>query len=144
MESINAFEYSKLKLLNENPPKVISWITILILFVILGLFFSVFFQFYIFSTYTGYIDTNDDYNIRVVVDKDIFPIKDNYELYIDNKKYDYEIINIDYYNGYYEVFIDCNLDDEILVNNNIVTVRFQKYKTTLIKEFIKKIRKGLM
>ena len=144
MESINAFEYSKLKLLNENPPKVISWITILILFVILGLFFSVFFQFYIFSTYTGYIDTNDDYNIRVVVDKDIFTIKDNYELYIDNKKYDYEIINIDYYNGYYEVFIDCNLDDEILVNNNIVTVRFQKYKTTLIKEFIKKIRKGLM
>ena len=144
MESINAFEYSKLKLLNENPPKVISWITILILFVILGLFFSVFFQFYIFSTYTGYIDTNDDYNIRVVVDKDIFPIKDNYELYIDNKKYDYEIINIDYYNGYYEVFIDCNLDDEILVNNNIVTVRFKKYKTTLIKEFIKKIRKGLM
>lgn len=144
MESINVFEYSKLKLINEKPSKVISWITILSIFIVLTLFISLFIHFHIYSTYTGYIDINDDYNLRVIVDKNIFPIKDKYALYVENKKCDYQIKNIVYHNQYYEILIKCKLDKKLLINNNVVTVRFRKYKTTLMKEFIKKIKKGMI
>ena len=67
-----------------------------------------------------------------------------YKLFIDNKNYKYKVVNIVKQVGYYELLINCNLDSYLLINNNIVTVRFQKEKTTIFKELEKKITKGLI
>ena len=144
MEDINVFNYSKLKLMNDNPSKIISWITILIVVFILFLIFGIFLKFHTYSNYIGYIDISDNYNLKIIVDEKSFPIKNNYKLYIDNKKYDYKIVLIEKQVGYYEVLINCKIDDALLINNNILTITFQKEKTSLIKEIIKKFKKGLI
>lgn len=144
MENINVFVYSKLKLINDRPTKVVSWITILIITFILFLIISIFLKFHIFSRHIGYIELNNNYNLKIIVDDKSFPIKSNYKLYIDNKKYEYKILSVEKQIGYYEILVSCNLDDDLLINNNIVTITFQKEETTLIKEIIKKLKKGLI
>lgn len=144
MESINAFEYSKLKLMSEEPSKVVSWIFVLIVLLFLFIIFSLFFRFNIFSSYIGYVDINNNYNLRVIIDDASFPINKNNKLYIDNKRIDYKIINIEKMNGYYELLIDCKLDNELLINNNIIKLRFQKYTTTFMKELLKRLKKGMV
>lgn len=144
MEEIKAFEYSKMKVIKDNPSKIISWITILILLLVIFLIISIFFHFSIFKEYIGFIDISDNYDIRVMVDRSFFPVNSEYELYIDNRKYEYQITKINHLDQYSEVFIKCKLDKKVLTDNNIINVRFKKYTTTLIKEFIKRIKKGMM
>ena len=144
MDNINVFNYSKLKLMNEGPSKLVSWLTIIISLLILFLIFSIFFKYNIYSSHVGYIEISGNYNLKVIVDDKAFPIKNNYKLFIDNKNYKYKVVNIVKQVGYYELLINCNLDSYLLINNNIVTVRFQKEKTTIFKELEKKITKGLI
>ncbi len=143
MEDINVFVYSKLKLLNEKPSRIISWITILSILSIILLIVSIIFKYHIYSNYIGYVDIEKNHNIKIIIDDKIFPIKKNYKLYLDNKKYKYKIVSINKQKGYYELYIYCDLDKEMLINNNIITVRFEKESTTLLKELIKKLRKGM-
>lgn len=142
MENINVFNYSKLKLMNEKPSKIISWITILSIIIVLFIIFSVFFKYHLYSSHVGYIDNN--YNLIIIVNNNSFPIKKNYKLYIDNKKYKYKIKNINKQKGYYEILIECKLDDDLLIKNNIITITLKKEQTTLMKELIKKLKKGLI
>ena len=72
------------------------------------------------------------------------PIKKNYKLYIEGKRYEYEIVDIKEYDNYYELFIKCKVDKNLLINNNLLTLNFVKNKTTLMNEIIKKIKKGMM
>ena len=144
MENINVFAYSKLKLMNEKPSKIITWINILLLSLILFIILSIFLKYNIYSTHIGYIEITDNYNLKVIVDNTSLPIKKNYKLYIDNKQYNYKIIKIDKLSGYSEILISAKLDNKVLINNNIVTVRFKKNKTTIMNELIKKIKKGMV
>ena len=144
MENIDAFEYSKLKLINENPSKVISWITILIVTLVLFLIFSIFLKYNIYKNYIGYIDINDNYNLKIYVDQSSFPLNKKDKLYINNKKYKYKIIKINLLDNYYEILIDCKLDKNLLINNNIINLRFKKGSTTLITEIINKLKEELM
>lgn len=142
MESYSAFEYSKLKLLSERPSHVISWITILMILLVLFLLFSIFFKYNVYEHYVGVIELENDYNLKVYVDKKIFPLKKDYKLYLDNKKIKYKIVKVNDAGMYQELLLDCKLDDNIMMNNNIVNVKFKKYQTTFLKEIIKKLRKG--
>lgn len=142
MEDINAFEYSKLKIMNERPSKIVSWITILIILFVILLIISLLFKFNIYQNNIGYIDNN--YNLRIIINDSSFPISKKYKLYIDNKRYKYKIIKIEKKDRYYELLIKCKLNKELLISNNIITVRFKKGETTLMKELIKKIKKGMV
>ncbi len=142
MENISAFEYSKLKLMNEEPSKVISWITILLILLCLFILFSIFFKYNLYEQYPGIIELNDHYNVKLYVDKKIFPLKKNYKMYLDDKKIKYSVYKINDTGTYYELFLDCQLDDNLLINNNLVTIKIKKRQTTLLKEIIRKIRKG--
>ena len=44
---------------------------------------------------------------------------------------------------YYELLVDCKLDDKLLINNNPLKIRFKTGTTTFIKEWIRKIKKGM-
>ena len=45
---------------------------------------------------------------------------------------------------YYEVVLNSKLQEDLKVENNPILMKFELPKTTLIKEVIKKIRKGMM
>ena len=75
-------------------------------------------------------------------------IKDR--LYIDNKKYDFEIkeISKDYMiidnKNYYEIVLNINLEDKYKIDNNILEIYIELEKTTLLKEIFNFLKKGLM
>lgn len=144
MDNINVFKYSKMRMMSEQPPKVISWITVLIILVFIFISVGFFYRFDVYSTVIGYVDINDEYNLRIIIDKEEFPIKNDYELYIDNKKYTYEIIDIKESQQIYQVLINCNLEEELLVSNNIITIKLKKGKITLMDVLIKKIKEGII
>ena len=75
-------------------------------------------------------------------------IKDR--LYIDNKKYNFEIkeISKDYIiidnKNYYEIVLNINLEDKYKIDNNILEIYIELEKTTLLKEIFNFLKKGLM
>ena len=143
MENLNAFNYSKMKLINEKPSKIISWITILCILSLVFILISILFKINKYTNTIEYVEIKEDYNLKIIIDKSLFPIKKNYKLYIEDNKYDYKIIKINKLDTYYELLVDCKLEKELLINNNILKIRFKTGKTTLIKELIKKIKKGM-
>lgn len=144
MENINTFKYSKMRMMNEQPSKIISWLTILIILLFIFILISFFYHFDVYSTVIGYVDINDEYNLRIIIDKKMFPIKKDYELYINNKKYSYKIVDIKEEQQYYQILINCDLESELLINNNIITINLKKGKTTLINELKNQIKKGMV
>lgn len=143
MEEIDVFAYSKLKIMNEKPSKIISWITILATLLFTLLIISILFKYHLYSNYIGYVQIDNKYNIKVIIDDELPTINKEYKLYINNQKYKYKIVEINKQVGYYEMYIKCDLDKSLLINNNIITVRFKKEQTTLIRELIKKFKKGM-
>lgn len=141
MNSINVFKNSKMRIMYINPSRIISWISIVSIFMFIFIIISLFYRFNVYISVFSYVDNKDKYNIRAIIDRKIMPFKKNYELYIEGRRYKYEVIEIKEYDTYYELFLNCNLDKELLINNNLITLNFVKRKSTLMNEFIKKLRR---
>ncbi len=75
----------------------------------------------------------------VILDKDMDKILKNNKLIINKRKYIYkveyisEVIIDDKYNSYYEIYLDCNLNNEI--ENSIYEVKI-KYEEKLLNKII--------
>lgn len=143
MEDLNTFNYTKMKLLTDKPSKVISWITILCILSLVFILISILFKINKYLNTIGYVEINEDYNLKIIIEKSSLPIKKNYKLYIEDYQYDYKIIRINEQDMYYELLVDCKLDDKLLINNNPLKIRFKTGTTTFIKEWIRKIKKGM-
>ena len=144
MNKIDAFKNSKMKIMYSSPSRIISWITIVLIIIISFLIISIFYKYNTYIKLISYVNINEKYNIRGIIEKKDMPIKKNYKLYIEGKRYEYEIVDIKEYDNYYELFIKCKVDKNLLINNNLLTLNFVKNKTTLMNEIIKKIKKGMM
>lgn len=144
MDNINVFKNSKMCIMYKNPSKIISWISIVSIFTFIFIIISLFYKFNVYISVISYVDNKDKYNIKAIVDRKTMPFKKNYELYIEGKKYEYEVIEIKEYDTYYEMYLNCNLDKELLINNNPITLNFVKRKSTLMNEFIRKIKEEMM
>lgn len=144
MNKIDAFKNSKMKIMYSSPSRIISWITIVLIIIISFLIISIFYKYNTYIKVISYVNINEKYNIRGIIEKKDMPIKKNYKLYIEGKRYEYEIVDIKEYDNYYELFIKCKVDKNLLINNNLLTLNFVKNKTTLMNEIIKKIKKGMM
>lgn len=125
-------------ILNRKTPNIIkSWITILS---ILSLLFIVilFIPFNSYNSFNGYVIIEDNKSYINLINETEFPINKNNKLYIKDKKYKYEVINIDNNN----ILLNVNLDNSIKINNNVVVVNILKDRTSLFKIIINKIKKG--
>lgn len=127
------------ELLNRKMPKsIISWITILIIFMIVSLTL-INIPFNIYKSFNGYIfEDKNNFYIKVLVNKSDFPINNKNTLYIKDKKYKYKIINI----NKDEYILDLKLDNSIKIDNNIVIVNIKKEKTTVFNILKNKLKKG--
>ncbi len=80
-------------------------------------------------------------NYTLIVDDNYFPLKKTY-LYIENKKYSYNVLNVSKHfvdnKIYYEVLIDINLKD--YNKKNIIDVTILKEKTTIFRNLINKMK----
>lgn len=134
MQNLNSEE-----LLNRKMPKsIISWITILVILLIIVLIF-INIPFNIYKSFNGYIfKYNKEFYVKVLLNKSDFPINKRNALYIKNKKYNYEVVNIDKK----EYILDLKLEDSIKIDNNIVRVNIKKEKTTVFNMLKKIIKKG--
>lgn len=146
MNDIDIYNNSSVIMLKKVPVKIISWITILLVFLIFILVFGILFTYNKYEKCIGIVRGN---NIVLELSPDkINKIKDG--LYIDNKKYDFEIkeISNDYIiidnKNYYEIVLNINLEDKYKIDNNILEIYIELEKTTLLKEIFNFLKKGLM
>ena len=130
MNDIDIYNNSSVIMLKKVPVKIISWITILIVFLIFILVFGTFFTYNKYEKCIGMVREN---NIVLELSPDkINKIKDR--LYIDNKKYNFEIkeISKDYIiidnKNYYEIVLNINLEDKYKIDNNILEIYIDRCK----------------
>ena len=121
---------------------------ILIIFLLIFLNIAINYKYKKIDKYIGYIKKIDDSFSLVLYLDDVSDIY-KYNLLVENNEYDFNIYSIssDYYiinnQNYYEVVLSVKLDEELLIENNIVDVVFEKDVTTLYKEFKKGLKKWL-
>ena len=117
---------------------IIIWIMFLVLFLSLLLLICVFYRFYEYETYLGYVRKNEDYKLVLYL-KD-FSKLNSYELYLENEKLEFSIYSIssDYYiidgSNYYEIVLNVNLPNIYKIDNNILKLKMKKEETTYLKK----------
>ena len=125
-------------ILNKKTPNIIkSWIIILIILSLLFIFI-LFIPFNIYNSFNGYIIIENNESYINIIDETEIPINKKDKLYIKDKKYKYEVININNEN----ILLKVNLEDNIKINNNFVVVNILKARTSLFKLIQIKIKKG--
>lgn len=140
MDKIDIYNNSAIILNKKTPKKIISWITILIILLIIFIIFS-FVPFSIYKPCFGYVDIKDNNSYLVLtLSVSDFPINKDNKLYIKSKSYDYEVININIDDG--EVILKVDLDDNLKISNNMISVNFLKDRTTIFNIIKNKIKKG--
>ena len=82
---------------------------------------------------------------KLIVDDNYFPIKSKY-LYFNHKKYAYSVIDISepYITDnkkYYDINVDLTIND-FKEDKNVFNVSIVKGKSTMLKDFLKKLKKG--
>lgn len=145
MENIEIYRNSSIILLKKLPSKIYYWTIILIISFLIFIIISVFYRYDKIISYEAV--TANSY-IEFYVLEDFFD-KNNMELLINDKKYNYQIKNIDpftYYDSkvqYWKITIDAEIPTNWKIENNKLSLNFKKEKTTYLKEIIKFIKKGM-
>ena len=138
MDKLDIYNNSAIILNNKTPKKIISWITILIILTILFVVFS-FIPFNIYKPLVGYVDiTNNSSYLILNISNSDFPVNKNNELYIKNKKYNYKIVKIEED----KLILKVNLDNNLKIQNNMITANILKNRTTIFKIIKNNIKKG--
>jgi len=138
-EDINIFENNYEIISRKTPPKIVSWITILILTIFI---FSILFFNYSYSkTNYYYVNVeyiNESYYVNIYVSKnDIKYILEKPILLIDDKIVDYEIVEIFDNYANYSLLLNLQLKQEPI---KILELKFILKKTTLFEKLKERIR----
>lgn len=137
-DKLDIYNDSAIILEKKTPKKIISWITILI--ILLSLFVSSsMVPFNIYKPVYGKVNiTNTGTLVELNFSGSDFPFDKSNKLYIKNKEYSYKVVSIEDN----LVLIDINLDDNLKIQNNIITMNILKNRTTIFKIIKNKIKKG--
>jgi len=124
----------------------IKYYIVILMFILLTLFsIVIFYQYHKYENYFGYIGKEGDYYIGLYLEDNAISKLASNVLLIDNQEFKYDKIDIssEYYiennNKYRLVKLYGNIDKKYLIINNIVNIKVQKPKTTLLKQ----IKKGM-
>lgn len=125
------------------------WLMILFIFLLLFLNISLNYEYRNYDKYLGYIKNLDGLKLFVYVKEEEVSSINSYDLIVNGSKLNFEIESIskDVYiiDGLkcYEIVLDTKLDKNLLIENNVVNVVFEKNYTTLFDEFKKGINKWI-
>lgn len=148
--NINTFNNSSIVYRRKENIFIISWIYIFLIGSIFLCIISLFYKYTVFNIYYAkVVKTKEDNYIYMTVDSDFISIRNRNYLEIDGKetKCKLKMFSDKYFylnqKKYWEVTYRCELDEELNVNDNVIEVRVDKRKTTLFKELVSKIKKGV-
>lgn len=137
---------------SQVPKKIISFITILIITFIVFIIVSTCYKYPRYLNYRGNVIKGEDkYLIKtLILEDDLLEIKTG-KLLINGNNIDFKINDVGqiYYldqqeQKYYEVILNPVLSKEFKYDNLPVVMKFELPKTTLIKELVNKLKKGMM
>ena len=147
---IEIFNNSSVIYKRKSSSKITSWINILLISIIIFGLIMYFYEYDISNIYYAKVLNNGDENyLYFSVDQSFISMKnrnyleingDEYKCHLSSFSDNYYLINN---KKIWEVYFDCELPDELNVNDNLVEVRVEKRKTTLFKEMVNKLRKEL-
>ena len=146
MDDINIYLNSSTMLLKKTPSKIVSWVTMLFLFLIFLVCFMSFYKYKKYLKYDAYIKNG---YIEFYVDKAFFNKINNNKVLIKEKNYDYDVVSIfefSYENGandLWKIIIKVDLEENMMIENNYFQIKFLESEGTTIKRIVKKIKKGL-
>ena len=147
-ESLNIYDNSSIVYMRKASSKIISWFNILIIGSIIFGIICFKYKYNISNFYYAkVVNTDEDNYISVDVDEEFIELKNRNYLVINNDEVKCHLISFsdNYFlensQKHWIVNYECNLSDDINVNNNLVEVEVEKRKTTLFKELCSKIRK---
>lgn len=146
MDDIDIYLNSSTMLLKKTPSRIVSWVTMLFLFLIFLVCFMGFYKYKKYLKYDAYIKNG---YIEFYVDKDFFNKINNNKVLIKEKNYDYDVVSIlefSYENGVndlWKITIKVDLEKNMLIENNYFQIQFLESEGTIIKRIVKKIKKGL-
>ena len=143
---IDIYENKNIILNQKIPNKIISWITILILFALFIIIFGSLYKYNKYLVCNAIIQNND---IILLVEKDkINNLNDKVRFNKNTYKFDIKEISEENYfedNKYYKkVIISMNIENKYKIENNILKLYFKEKEVTLIGEIIDFIKKGLI
>lgn len=137
-DKLDIYNDSAIILEKKTPKKIISWITILIVLLSLFVVFSII-PFNIYKPVYGKVNITDNKTFVILnFNGSDFPFDKSNKLYIKNKEYTYKVVSIEDN----LVLLDINLDDNLKIQNNIITMNILKNRTTIFKIIKNKIKKG--
>jgi len=135
---------------NKKDNIVITWIMLLIIFLLIFLNIAFNYKYEICDKYVGYVKKiEDEFKVVLYVLESEVSNLNKSSLLVDSLKYDFSIdsISYEYYiienEKYYEVILYVKLDDSYLIDNNIINVVIKKDVTTLYNEFKKGMKQWL-
>lgn len=133
---INIYKNSSIILERRTPKKVISWITILILFFIFLIIIS-FIPINIYKAYNGYVSVdNENQYINIILNSDNL-INKKGVLYIKKTRLNYEVIS-----ERDNIITMLVNSDYVLLQNKIIQVNLLQKKATLLEFLRNKMMKG--
>ncbi|MBQ2946483.1 MAG: hypothetical protein IJE04_01345 [Bacilli bacterium] len=137
-DKLDVYNDSSIILEKKIHKKIISWVTILVILLVLLVVFSMV-PFNIYKPVIGKVNITDN---KTFLELDLnysgFPVNRYNKLYIRNKEYNYKIVSIEDN----ILLLDINLDESLKIQNNIVNVNVLKNRTTIFKIIRNKIKKG--
>lgn len=149
-DNLDIFNNSKAVYMQKTNNKIISYITIIFIVSILFLLLSVFYKYEIFNIYYGKVYKQDDESYLILnVDSDFINVSKRNYLEINNEivKCHLKSFSDNYviYNNkkYWEVTYECELPEELNVNNNMLEIKINRRETTLFNEFLSKMKWGI-
>ena len=149
-DDINAFNNSAIIYNRKQQIFIISWISIFIISFIFFTIIVIFYKYTIFNIYYGkVVNTKEENSLYIAVDSDFVEMKNRNYLNISGEDYKCKLKKFNdkyYYIGtkkYWDVIYNCEIPSEINVNDNLIEVKVIKRKTTIFKEILAKIKKGV-
>lgn len=151
MDKIDVFDNSAVIMMRKSPPKIISWITIITISLIAFLIVSIFYKYNRYTNYIGTIVKEDEqYYVKLFIEENKIITFSDSKLLINSKVVEYQIetISKNYYlnehsEKMYEVSLRCVLPQNLIIANNLVQLRFESLKTTIMHNVIENIKREM-
>ena len=146
--NIDIFNNSSIIYNRKSSSKIASWISILLISSLIFSLIIYFYEYDVSSIYYAKVVKNDDDNyLYFSVDQSFISMKNRNYLEINGDEYKCHLSSFsdNYYlidnKKVWEVYFDCELPEEVNINDNLVEIRVEKRRTTLFKEIVNKLRK---
>lgn len=143
MTEINELKKQDIYILRREPSKMYSFSMLIIFTTSLLIILGNFVHYSKYKHYVANVLDEDNIYLQTIISKEYFDNLDSSELLIENKTYKFELIKFEPVNYDNNYSIVLKVEDIDLKNRKYVVFGLKQEKTTLFKEFYKRMKEEL-